>query len=72
MKNIAGDTGWCENSRESADMSVRMATVSAPVWRCTCISEHIFRILMWTVYLDHPKPVFGHIECIDEIKTEGR
>ena len=22
------------------------------------------------VYLDHPKPIFGHIECIDEIKTE--
>ena len=21
-----------------------------------------------TVYLDHPKPIFGHIECIDEIK----
>ena len=24
-----------------------------------------------TVYLDHPKPIFGHIECIDEIKTEA-
>ena len=23
------------------------------------------------VYLDHPKPIFGHIECIDEIKTEA-
>ena len=23
-----------------------------------------------TVYLDHPKPIFGHIESIDEIKTE--
>ena len=22
------------------------------------------------VYLDNPKPVFGHIDCIDEIKTE--
>ena len=22
------------------------------------------------VYLDHPKPIFGHIESIDEIKTE--
>ena len=24
-----------------------------------------------TVYLDHPKPIFGHIESIDEIKTEA-
>ena len=24
-----------------------------------------------TVYLDHPKPIFGHIECIDELKTEA-
>ena len=23
------------------------------------------------VYLDHPKPIFGHIESIDEIKTEA-
>lgn len=23
-----------------------------------------------TVYLDNPKPVFGHIECIDQIKTK--
>ena len=22
------------------------------------------------VYLDNPKPVFGHIDCMDEIKTE--
>ena len=22
------------------------------------------------VYLDHPKPVFGHIDCMDEIKME--
>lgn len=22
------------------------------------------------VYLDHPKPIFSHIDCIDEIKTE--
>lgn len=23
------------------------------------------------VYLDHPKPIFSHIDCIDEIKTEA-
>ena len=23
------------------------------------------------IYLDHPKPVFGHIDRIDEIKTEA-
>lgn len=23
------------------------------------------------VYLDHPKPIFGHIECIDKIKAEA-
>lgn len=22
------------------------------------------------MYLDNPKPVFGHIDCMDEIKTE--
>ena len=53
-------------------MSGRMATVSAPVWRCTCISEHIFRILMWTVYLDKSEADSSDIlNRIDEIKTEA-
>ena len=44
--------------------------MSAPVWLCISISGKYFPDIDVNVYLDHPKPIFGHIESIDEIKTE--
>ena len=58
MKNIAEVLEWCENMSESVDMSVRMATVSAPVWHLYLYIRKYFPDIDVNVYLDHPKPIF--------------
>ena len=41
----------------------------------SCMALYLYVKTYWPeiqvdVYLDHPKPVFGHIDCMDEVKME--